>query len=83
MISLKTYFEKMPTPCFVSNRRQEIDRQGITGITLGNILGGMATTAVVGVGAAASSSDLERTATILKNLEKELVKAETNVAAKI
>ena len=75
---LTPYFQKMPTPCFVSQRRQENDKPGAT--TIGSIVGGVANVVLVGVGAAATTSDLESTATGLKNLEKALVKAETNIA---
>ena len=30
--SMKTYFEKMPSPCYVSQRRGQIDRQGVAAI---------------------------------------------------
>ena len=30
--SMKTYFGKMPSPCYVSQRRGQIDRQGVAAI---------------------------------------------------
>ena len=29
---MKTYFEKMPSPCYMSQRRGQIDRQGVAAI---------------------------------------------------
>ena len=68
--SIMTYYEKMPSPCFVSQSRQDIDRQGVAAI--GSVVGGVANAAVTGVGAAASASSLSATATGLKNLDSAL-----------
>ena len=46
LYSTKTYFAKMPSPCFVSQRRQDIDRQDLPAI--GSIIGGVLTLGVTG-----------------------------------